>query len=205
MILCLLKRPNWPPSALANPAVIPAKAGIQASYNISMKPLVIFMAGSTAAGKTQMAHYLSEEFSLPIFSTDSIRYDTKVDKDEININEIVEDFHAARKTRGDAMFERGKSFICDGSVDRDWDDRKKAAEEAGFDWLLIDFDLSRERIMKNRKLFDRIENDELFDRWIAEHQKFHETSDQDAQLHITDDNYGHRYQLAEKLVKKALK
>ena len=43
-----------------------------------MKPFVIFFAGSTAAGKTEMAYYLSEQFGLPVFSTDAVRRDAKV-------------------------------------------------------------------------------------------------------------------------------
>ncbi len=169
-----------------------------------MKPLVIFFAGSTAAGKTEMAYYLSEQFGLPIFSTDTVRKDAKVAKDVIDIHGALDEFKEARKQRIQAMLAKKQSFIYDGSVDRRWQEIKQQAEEAGFQWFLIDFDLSRGRIMKNRQMFDNIEAEELFDKWIADHQKFHETSDADAQLHITDENYQQRYQLAVDLVKKAL-
>lgn len=169
-----------------------------------MKLVVIFFAGSTAAGKTEMAHFLSEQFGLAIFSTDAIRHDTKTKTDVVDINETLDEYEAARKARGEAMFVRRKSFIYDGSVDRKWAELKKQAEDAGFGWLLIDFDLSRVRIEKNRKMFDHIETDELFDKWIADHQKFHATFDADAQLHITDNNYPQRYDLAKELVKTAL-
>ncbi len=169
-----------------------------------MKPLVIFFAGSTAAGKTDMAYYLSEQFDLPIFSTDAVRRDTKVKNDVVDIHDALDNFNAEREARAKEMFGRKKSFIYDGSVDRRWAEVKQAAQDAGFSWLLVDFDLSRERIMKNKAMFDNIESDELFDKWIADHQKFHETSDADAQVHITDGNYQQRYDLAKEAVAKAL-
>lgn len=169
-----------------------------------MKPHVIFFAGATASGKTELAYYLSETFGLPIFNTDSVRHDTKVYKDTIDINEVLDDYDKALEWRLKPLLERKRSFIYDASVDRKCPELKKKAEENGFGWILIDFDLSNERIQKNRKMFDHIETDELFDSWIADHQKFHETSGADAQLHITDDNYAQRYDLATDLVKKAL-
>lgn len=169
-----------------------------------MKPIVICFAGSTAAGKTEMAYYLSEQFGLPIFSSDTVRNDTKVAKDVVDIHDALGEFEASRKARAQAMFARKKSFIYDGSVDRRWEEVKKQVEDAGFGWLLIDFDVSLQRIMKNKQMFDRIELDELFNKWVADHQKFHQTFDADAQLHISDDNYAQRYELAKELVNKAL-
>ncbi len=169
-----------------------------------MKPFVIFFAGATAAGKTEVAYYLSEQFGLPIFSTDAVRHDTKIKTDVVDIHKALDQFETERDSRAKALFGRGKSFIYDGSVDRRWPELKKLAVEHGFSWLLIDFDLSKQRLMKNKQMFDRIESDELFDKWIADHQRFHETSDQDAQLHITDDNYPRRYELAQELVKRTL-
>ena len=180
--------PSWPSTA---------------RYNKSMKPLVIFFAGATAAGKTDMAYYLSEQFSLPIFSTDAVRRDAKIKKDVVDVHDAMDEFEAERDARCETLLKKGKPFIYDGSVDRKWPELKKLAEEHGFNWLLIDFDLSKQRIVKNKKMFDHIEPDEMFDKWIADHQRFHESNDQDAQLHITDDNYSQRYALAVELVKNA--
>ena len=168
-----------------------------------MKPFVIFFAGAVAAGKTEMAYFLSERFGLPIFSTDAVRHDAKVKKDVVDIHDALDEFEAERDARCKALLKKGKSFVYDGSVDRKWPELKKLAEEHGFNWLLVDFDLSKERIMKNKEMFDHIETNELFNKWISDHQRFHETSDRDAQLHITDDNYAKRYELASKLVKNA--
>lgn len=189
---------------LSNSTTQPLTGANRGAIIKSMKPLVIFFAGPTAAGKSQMAYWLSEQFGLPIFSTDSVRQDTKVYKDVIDINEALEDFEKAKQWRIKQLLEKKKPFIYDGSVDRRWPQLKKMAEDAGFGWLLIDFDLSSERLQKNRRMFDRIENDELFNSWIADHQKFHEQFDSDAQLHITDENYQKRDLLASDLVKKAL-
>ena len=171
-----------------------------------MRPLVIFFAGPAASGKTEMAHYLSEQFGLPILETDSIRHDTKVAHDVVNINEVVGDFDKERDRRLKAMYDRKWWFIYDASVDRKWPDLKRQAEGAGYKWLLIDFDLSRDRIMKNRRMFDRpkFEEAELVEKWFSDHDKFHNSKDCEAQLHITDDNYGQRYELATDLVKKSL-
>ena len=166
-----------------------------------MKPFVIFFAGSTAAGKTEMAYYLSEQFGLPVFSTDAVRRDAKVKKDVVDIHDAMDLFESERDARCKAMFEKGESFIYDGSVDRKWAGLKKLAEEHSFNWLLVDFDLSTERIMKNKKMFDHIEPDSMFDKWIADHKQFHENHDQNAHLRITDNNYSQRYELASELVK----
>lgn len=170
-----------------------------------MKPLIVFMAGSAASGKSEMAYRLSETFGLPIFSTDSIRIDTKVEKDVVDINEVVEAFNAERDRRAKAIISKSQSFVYDGSADRRWADMKRQVEEAGYDWLLVSFDLSPELINKHRKMFDRVENDAMYEKWSADHQKFLDDFSNDVQLHITDDNYADRYKLASELVQKKLK
>lgn len=170
-----------------------------------MKPLIVFFAGPTASGKSEMAYWLSERLGLPIFSTDALRRDTKVYKNVVDINEALEDYEKGLKWRVQQLLEKKSSFIYDASVDRRWSELKKMAEDNDFGWFLIDFDLSRERLMKNRKMFDRTENDEIFDKWIDDHQKFHEQFGADAQLHITDENYQERDKLAEAAVAKFLR
>lgn len=171
----------------------------------NMKPLIIFMAGSPAAGKSEMAYYLSGRLDLPIFSTDSVRHDVKVRTATVNINEVLKKFEIEREAGSQAMFKKGKSFIYDGSVDRRWAKVRTAAEDNGYSWLLISFDLSKERIAKNRRMFDRTESDKMYKHWLADHEQFMKDYGDSAQLHITDDNYEDRYELATQLVKNPLK
>ena len=171
---------------------------------MGMKPVVICFASVPTGGKTTMAYFLSENFGLPIFSTDAVRYDTKAATSTIDINEVIDQFSTNRQARANAMFARKKSFIYDGSVDRRWADVKKEAQAAGFTCLLISFDISKEKIDQNRKMQDRIETDELFNKWFADHEKFLSEHGTDVQLHITDDNYAQRYTKAKELVKTAL-
>jgi len=170
-----------------------------------MKPHVIFFAGATAAGKSDMAYYLSEQLGWPIFSTDAVRRDAKVSKDVVDIHDALEEFELARDKRIQAMFKGHKSFIVDASVDRKWPDYKKSAQDSGYNWILISFDLPKDRILKNKAMFDHIEPDEMFEQWIADHQKFLNEHSEEAQLHITHDNYSQRNDLAVDLVRQAIK
>src|SRR3989344_5347076 len=81
-----------------------------------------------------------------------------------NTQDAREGLEPKGDTRRKELFKRGEPFIYDGSVDRKWPELKKLAEEHSFNWLLIDFDLSKQRIMKNKEMFDHIEPNEMFDR-----------------------------------------
>ena len=170
---------------------------------MSTKPYIVFFAGSVAAGKTDAAYYLSEQFNLPIFSSDAVRRDAKVEKNVVDIHDALNLFEANRSSRLKAMLAKKQSFIIDASVDRRWAEYKKLAEENGFAYILISFDLSRKKIMDNKARFDHVESKQQFEKWIDDHQKFFDQHAGDAQLHITDENYTQRQELMSKLVKEA--
>ena len=167
-------------------------------FTIGMnKPIVICFAGATASGKSQLAYALSEEYGLPIFSNDAVRHDVKVAEKVEDINDALDAYKSLRDDRLDAMFERGKSFVYDASVDRNWSDLKQKIHKNNFEYVLISFNLSIEFISRLAKMFDLPESPEELNRLLVDHENFVRDCSGDITLNIDENNYGDRQDLSE--------
>src|ERR1700722_19094343 len=113
------------------------------------KPYVITFAGVPGSSKSIIAYYLSEVFSLPILSTDNIRFEVKEDLliDNINEPKALKEFGLRQSRRFHQMLNRKMNFIRDGRVDRHWPEVKEQLQSAGYDWCLIDMELSKDFLL----------------------------------------------------------
>ncbi len=151
------------------------------------KPICIAFATAAGVGKTPVAHYLSINLNLPIFSNDSIRTEVREDKSELD--EDV--YNQRRDERLKHLLKTGHSFIYEASVDRKWPSLKKELEENGYRFFIISFDLSTKFI---EHLYDTkgYGNREFLPGWINDHRNFLEDYRADVGLMIDNSTYPER-------------
>lgn len=158
----------------------------------------IAFAGVPGSSKTPIAHYLSEQFGLPIFCSDAIRTEVKEDKGWFDIPE----FDRRRTARLRDLVSCGRSFIHDGSLDRQWDTFKAELSRSGYEEFAISIDLSR-RFLENLYTAKGYVTEEI-DQYLADHEQFLNNYNRAIGLHITDKDFSDRLQLAAEAVKKWL-
>ena len=158
----------------------------------------IAFAGVPGSSKTPIAYYLSEQLDLPIFSSDSIRTEVKEDVGWFDIAE----FDRRREARLRDQVSRGRSFIHDSSLDRQWVTFKAELTSASYEQFVISIDLSRPFL---EKLY-RVKGYSMaeLDNYLADHEQFLKGYSQDVGLHITDKEFSNRLQLAAETVRQWL-
>jgi predicted kinase len=168
------------------------------------KPYVITFAGVPGSSKSIIAHYLSINFSLPIFSTDNIRYEVKEDLLVSDINEpkASKEYNYRQNKRFQDILELKKNFILDGSVDRRWQEVKNQLNAAGYNWCLIDMELSRDFMINLYTKTNRPRAIEELDAYLVQHANFMKKYSSDVKLKITDQLFKDRNSIAEKTVRK---
>ena len=109
-----------------------------------LEPYCVTFAGVPGSSKSIVAHYLSERFGLPIFSTDNLRFEVREDvlADDINAPGVLDEYQRRADERFGWLLDRQASLIRDGSVDRTWAELKARLMAAGYRWYVIDMELS---------------------------------------------------------------
>jgi hypothetical protein len=158
-----------------------------------MKLLCVCFAGVPGSGKTGLAYRLSWELGLPIFSSDAIRNEIRLENNGIL---DVPAFDERRERYGKQVLARKHSFIYDGSVDRRWSEFKQEVEGAGYDWLLISLDLSSEFRRKLNGMDPKLIAEEHMVNYHKHHDQFLDQFGSDIALHITDETFEQRFELA---------
>ena len=151
---------------------------------------IVLFASTVGTSKTPIAYFLSSKLSLPIYSNDAIRSEVAEDLLLFDQKEYVR----RREKRLKEIFKKGKSFILDASIDREWDNYKKIIYDSNYTFFVISIDLSKEFIVKLFKAKDYTAFDKL-DGWIKDHEKFLKKYNNLVNLHITENNFKLRLQL----------
>lgn len=155
--------------------------------------------GVPGTSKTPIAHYLSCEFGLPIFSTDQIRYEVREDLriSDINIPGGVEEFEKRQRSRYERLISSKKSFIFDGSMDRKWAERKSHFTRAGYDCFLINIELTKPFLVKLFAETGRASwADDHLDNYLEQHRNFLAEFKSEINVQIDDSSFADRLEIA---------
>lgn len=179
-----------------------------------MKPYAVVFSGVPGSSKSIVAFYLSGKFGLPIFSNDQLRYEVKEDMlinelilpedlaaKGINVPEALAEFERRLTQRVDELLSTKRPIVLDGSVDRRWEERKSQLKKHGYDWFLINMELSRQFLEWLFSATGRSSSIPQLDRYIKDHQEFLEKYDSEINLEITDNTFKDRLILSEQALK----
>lgn len=164
------------------------------------KPLCITFAGAIGSSKTPIANYLSGRFNLPVFNNDAVR------------SEVIGDFgfldkkihRELKDLRIKEIMEKRISFICDASVDREWETLKSWLKEYDYDFFIISLDLSKEFLIKLHQNKGSNESLIRLDKSMADHDLFINKYSDEISLSINDLGFKNRLSLATEAVSKVL-
>lgn len=157
------------------------------------RPQCILFAGAPGSSKSPTATYLSYHLKLPIFSNDVVRVEVQED---LLQNDIAEEYEKRRNYRLGQLLSNGDSFIYDASVDRHWSEIKQHLSSNGYSHFIISMDLSRELLEKLYQTKGYHSHLQEIDKVIADHDNFLESFADNVDLHITDDTFAERLELA---------
>ena len=164
------------------------------------RPLCIAFAGVIGSSKTPIANYLSGKFNLPVFNNDAIR------------SEVIEDFgfldekiHRERRDfRIKEIIEKKMSFICDASIDREWEMLKSRLQKYDYDVFIISLDLNKEFLTKLYRDKGYDESLIQLDKFMADHTLFVNRYADEISLSINDVKFKDRLLLASEALAKFL-
>ncbi len=175
-------------------------------YNRTMsKPYVICFAGVSGCGKSSVAHYLSCELGIPAFERDKIRREVLDDllMPDLSSDVAKKTFEERSEARIQKLFATKTSFVIDSSVDRRWGRLKNYLEANEYEWLLISFDLSDERMRLVYNLYHNSDPAEI-PMYSKQHQEFLDEYGLDVDLTINDENFNDRLKLSLEAVRDFL-
>jgi len=169
----------------------------------AMKPLCITFAGVPGSSKSIIAHFLSERFSLPIYSTDNIRFEVREDMLAASIHDpgVLDEFKRRAKMREDELIAEKKTYIMDGSVDRRWVELRSKLLARGYRWFLIDMELTPTFLQELYEETGRHEAVEQLSTYLGQHETFMAEYAADINLYIRDKDFKHRTILAERALR----
>ena len=158
------------------------------------KPICITFAGAIGSSKTPITNYLSTKLNLPVFNNDAIR------------SEILEDFgkfdskeHMNRRDKMLGKIVKSKiSFICDVSVDREWEMFNDILIKNNYRWFIISLDLSKKLLSKLYKIKGYNESLAKIDQVFLDHENFVNKYAGEIGLRITDKNFKKRCEISYK-------
>ena len=167
------------------------------------RPYCITFAAPVGAGKSQIAHYLSWNLGLGIFSNDTIRNEIQAEHTE-SLDHNPDEYFRRRDERIRAALELGRSFIYDASVDRRWEEYAPVADEAGFDIVVISLDWSRDHwnAMIKHKGYDP--QSAQCGTWFAQHEDFVSKHDKTISLSLRDEQFSERLEYTLKHIRALL-
>lgn len=153
---------------------------------------IITFAGVVGSSKSPISNYLSTKLNLPIFNNDAIRTEVLEDLKIFD----SEEYTSRRNSRLKEVIESGISFICDVSVDREWDKIKEQLITNNYKWFIISLDLSKDLLVKLYQVKGYNESLKIIDKLINEHNIFLEKNTDDINLHLTDNDFKNRCQIS---------
>lgn len=165
---------------------------------MSGKKFCITFAGAPGSSKTPIAYYLSQKFNLPIFNNDSIR--TEVIEDGGSLND--EEYLKRRDQRFLELVKTGDAFIFDASIDRKWKELVNTLKDNGYLWFIISMDLSKDLLSKLYQVKGYYDTAQQIDQFFEDHQTFLTEYGSEVNLHISDQEFPNRLELAATEVKK---
>ena len=182
------------------------------------KPYAVVFAGVPGSSKTIIAYYLSGKFGLPMFSNDQLRYEVKEDmlvdglvlKEDLlakGINQplALAEFERRLTSRMEELIATGRPLIIDGSVDRRWPERKNQLIKHGYDWFMINMELSRGFLEHLFSATGRANFIPQLDKYFADHQAFFKKYGGEVAVEINDFNFSNRTIVATKALEKYTK
>lgn len=173
------------------------------------KSFAVVFAGVPGTSKSSVADYLSWNFDIGILRSDSVRFEVKedlrienlsigedLDFSTPNRNGALEEYERRLKERRHTILALGKLIILDGSMDRKWADIKDELHHYGYDWFMINMELSRKFLVDLYIGTGRESFIPQLDGYLRDHAKFLENFSQDVSLEINDKNFMSRLQIA---------
>ncbi len=163
-----------------------------------IKPYAVVFAGVPGSSKTIIANYLSVKFNLPVFNNDQLRFEVKEDMMAANINrpDVLAEYEKRYKERFEELLATGHPMLLDGSVDRRWPETRRQLEGFGYDWMLIDMELSKGFLERFFVATGRTKFLEQLPKYLDDHRKFLEKYQDDITLKITDRAFKDRLRVA---------
>lgn len=160
---------------------------------------VILFACPMWSSKFAIAHHISWNLNLPIFSRDAIRNEVKEDLGLWDAQE----FESRYDPRFQELLDSKIDFILDSSIDRKYDEYMDMFKE--YDTFIISIDISKghlEKMVEAKEYTTGVGS--RLDKNYEDHQKFLEEHGDDIDLHITDENFKDRLNLTLDKVEKWL-
>jgi len=152
----------------------------------------ITFAGAIGSSKTPISNYLSTKLNLPVFNNDAIRSEVTEDLGVFDSAEHIK----RRDSMLKEIIENGVSFICDASVDREWNEYKKRLIANNYQWFIVSLDLSKDFLVHLYKAKGYDESLKRVDELVNDHNVFLENNKEDVGLHITDEDFKKRCQIS---------
>lgn len=151
-------------------------------------PFLITFAGMVGTGKSTIAHYLSRNLLLPIFSTDMIRSEIAQDLGQFNQDEFL----LRRNQYLTQLINTKSNFILDASVDREWQHYHQQLAQSGYRAFIISLDYSPEKIRQLYQAGHYTNGLDNFEKYQADHQRFLTTFSDAVSLSLTDVDFPKR-------------
>lgn len=161
----------------------------------------VLFAGPVGSSKTPIAHYLSCELNLPIFSNNSIRTEVRADLLAFNNTE----YQKRKIKRLQKLLNSGNSFIYNASLDRKWEKIKEMLLKSGYKYFIISLDLSHSFLANLCTAKGYSETLQRIGQLITDHEEFLTKYSGEVNLHITDQNFKERLELSKSEFDKWLK
>ncbi|MFA5075929.1 MAG: hypothetical protein WC480_00755 [Patescibacteria group bacterium] len=169
--------------------------------SILSKKFIVLFTGVPGCSKTPIAHYLSWNLNLPIFSNDIMR--TEVIEDHGAFDQAK--YLVIRDQRLAEILAKGDSFIYDASVDRVWPELKAKLVEVGYEYFLINIELSPKFL---RQLYQSKQYNwalEYLDKHLGDHRQILDNYSKDISFEIKEPDFANRLELAQQALAAWLK
>lgn len=174
--------------------------------NSMPQPYAVCFAGVPGSSKSIVAHHLSCEFGLPIFSTDNIRFEVKEDMrvPDINIPTALAEYDTRVAERRRYFLSKNSPIILDGSVDRRWNGIRQELLEARYDWFVINMELSHDFLIDLFTATSRYHTIGELDVYLKQHHEFIREFKDVVQVTITDATFPDRLTVAAEALRQWL-
>jgi len=162
------------------------------------KSFAVVFAGVPGSSKTIISNYLSVKFGLPVFNNDQIRFEVKEDMmaDNINRPDVLAEYERRYKERFEELLSTGHPMLLDGSIDRRWPQTKEQLKKFGYEWFLIDMELSKKFLDQFFVSTGRPKFLDQLPRYLEDHAKFMKDYSDDVNIQITDELFPKRLEIA---------
>lgn len=167
---------------------------------------IIAFAGVPGSSKSIIAQHVSLNFNMPIFATDTVRFEVKEDLhiDDIREPHALLEYERRRQEVWKVLLATGRPFVLDASVDRRWAGIKSDLATAGYGWCLIAMELSSSFMRRLYRDTGRPEAVAELAVYMRQHQTFMNAYAPDIAIRITDETFADRKEIAQDAVSRFL-